>query len=49
MFEAMMRFMPLRAMAAFNPEKFTEDMLNSLIKQLNDIVENSTKAQTIGS
>jgi beta-glucosidase len=47
MFQAMMRFMPLRAMAAFNPEKLTEDMLNSLIRQLNETLDNASEAQTL--
>ncbi|MEH7336554.1 glycoside hydrolase family 3 C-terminal domain-containing protein [Neobacillus drentensis] len=40
MFQAMMKFMPLRAMVAFNPDKFTEDMLNALLMQLNEVLDN---------
>jgi beta-glucosidase len=47
MFQAMMRFMPLRAMAAFNPERFTEDMLNDLLKQLNETLENTPEGHTV--
>ncbi len=36
MFEAMMKYMPLRALAAFNSERFSEQMLNELIDQLNN-------------
>ncbi|MEH7097174.1 glycoside hydrolase family 3 C-terminal domain-containing protein [Neobacillus vireti] len=35
MFQAFMKFLPLRALATFNPEKFSEDMLNTLIVKLN--------------
>jgi beta-glucosidase len=35
MFQAFMKFMPLRALATFNPEKFSEEMLNALIEKLN--------------
>lgn len=30
-----MKFLPLRALAIFNPEKFSEDMLNTVIERLN--------------
>jgi beta-glucosidase len=35
MFQAFMKFMPLRALPTFNPEKFSEEMLNALIENLN--------------
>ncbi|MDF2788121.1 MAG: glycosyl hydrolase [Neobacillus sp.] len=35
MFQAFMKFLPLRALATFNPEKFSEEMLNALIEKLN--------------
>lgn len=35
MFQAFMKFLPLRALSTFNPEKFSEDMLNALIERLN--------------
>jgi beta-glucosidase len=35
MFQAFMKFLPLRALATFTPERFSEDMLNALIKKLN--------------
>ncbi|MBT2735666.1 hypothetical protein [Bacillus sp. ISL-7] len=40
MFQAMMKFMHLRAMVAFNPEKFTDDMLNDLLNKLNEVLDN---------
>ncbi|CAM3606538.1 glycoside hydrolase family 3 C-terminal domain-containing protein [Marinicrinis lubricantis] len=39
MFEAMMKYMPLRAMSSFNPDQFTEHMLNEFIEQLNKVLE----------
>jgi beta-glucosidase len=38
--QAMMKFMPLRALVAFNPDNFNDDMLNTLLKQLNDTLDN---------
>jgi beta-glucosidase len=35
MFQAFMKFLPLRALATFTPEVFSEDMLNALIERLN--------------
>jgi beta-glucosidase len=35
MFQAFMKFMPLRALPTFNPEKFSEEMLTTLIENLN--------------
>lgn len=49
MFQAMMKFMPIRAMAAFNPERFTEDMLYALLDQLNEILEKAPNVQTVGN
>jgi beta-glucosidase len=40
MLQAMMKFMPLRALVAFNPDNFNDDMLNTLLKQLNDTLDN---------
>ena len=39
MFQAFMKFLPLRALATFNPEKFSEEMLNALIEKLNKPAE----------
>ncbi|MGM0873438.1 MAG: glycoside hydrolase family 3 C-terminal domain-containing protein [Bacillota bacterium] len=36
MMVAMMKFMPLRALVAFNPTKFTDDMLNDMLEKLNN-------------
>jgi beta-glucosidase len=47
MFEAMMRFMPLRAMVSFNSEKFTDDLLNNLIEELNQALKNPQMVQTL--
>ncbi|MDM5327476.1 glycoside hydrolase family 3 C-terminal domain-containing protein [Neobacillus sp. CF12] len=47
MFEAMMKFMPLRAMVSFNSEKFTDDLLNNLIEDLNQALKNSSMVQTV--
>lgn len=49
MFQAMMKFMPIRAMVAFNPERFTEDMLHALLGQLNEILEKAPNVQTVGN
>lgn len=35
MFEAMMKYLPLRALATFNSDRFSEEMLHELIDQLN--------------
>jgi beta-glucosidase len=45
----MMKFMPIRAMAAFNPERFSEDMLYALLNQLNELLENAPNVQTVGN
>jgi beta-glucosidase len=47
MFEAMMRFMPLRAMVSFNSEKFTDDLLNNLIEELNQALKNPQMVLTL--
>lgn len=47
MFEAMMKFMPLRAMVSFNSEKFTDDLLNKLIEELNQALKNPSMVQTV--
>ncbi|MBT2695909.1 hypothetical protein J7E79_00405 [Bacillus sp. ISL-40] len=35
MMVAMMKFMPLRALIAFNPAKCNEDMLNEILETFN--------------
>ena len=35
MMAAMMKFMPLRALVAFNPSKFTDNLMNELLETLN--------------
>jgi beta-glucosidase len=47
MFEAMMKFMPLRAMVSFNSEKFNDDLLNNLIEELNQAIKNPSLIQTV--
>jgi beta-glucosidase len=41
MFQAFMKFLPLRALATFNPDKFSEAMLEALIEKLNNHTESS--------
>jgi beta-glucosidase len=36
MFQAFMKFLPLRALATFSPDKFSEAMLGSLIEKLTE-------------
>ncbi|MCM3160786.1 glycoside hydrolase family 3 C-terminal domain-containing protein [Metabacillus litoralis] len=42
MMEAMMRYMPLRALIAFSKGKMSEDMLEQLIYQFNEAVKNKS-------
>jgi len=43
MLEAMMKFMPLRAMVNFNPSGFTEDMLDEMVNKLNEAQNERTE------
>ncbi|ADU28987.1 glycoside hydrolase family 3 C-terminal domain-containing protein [Evansella cellulosilytica] len=45
MFMAMMRYMPIRGMVAFNSEKFSDEMLNELINKLNRAAEDAVKSK----
>ncbi|MDQ1003479.1 beta-glucosidase [Neobacillus niacini] len=47
MFQAMMKFMPLRALVAFNPQNFNEDMLDTLVKQLNEALDSVPEQITL--
>lgn len=43
MMEAMMKYMPLRALSNFSNGAFTEEMLQDMIKQINDVVKESVE------